>query len=241
MKSRRLPETDIANIAFQPASQKEQVLAKWVKPKVITRSYEPFRKTAGDAVNQQLPLFSTPQIPTPWEKLENLVEAECKGNAELLEMNMCIARATHNFALENELTAEPIGYRPIILSQGQVYDFSLPLLLRYSGGASVVFADLRRKGRLSDHGCHVTHSVQHQRFRVNFPDLAGLRLDIWRYRNNESREIEVIRHADRELISYDDLVRDFSDTYRILNLLVEEQFHSKRRSGESDFGPLFGT
>jgi hypothetical protein len=109
MKSRHLPETDIANVAFLPASQKERMLAQWIKPKTVTRSYEPFRQTAGDAVNQQLPLFPSPQIPTPWEKLESLVAAKCKGNPELLEMNLCIARATHKFALETHLTAEPIS------------------------------------------------------------------------------------------------------------------------------------
>jgi hypothetical protein len=122
-----------------------------------------------------------------------------------------------------------------------MYDFSLPLLLRYDGGASVVFTDLRRTGRLSNHGCHVTHSVQHQRFRVNFPDLAALRLDVWRYKNDDAREIEVVRHNDRDLISYDKLVRDFSETYRILNALLQEQFDARRRSGNGDYGPLFGT
>jgi hypothetical protein len=241
MKSRRLPETDIANVAFQPALRKEKVLAQWVKPKAITRSYEPFRQTAGDAVNQQLPLFPSAQIPTPWEKLESLVTAKCRGNSEILEMNLCIARSTHKFALEQSLTAEPISYRPITLSQGQMYDFSLPLLLRYDGGASVVFPDLRRTGRLSNHGCHVTHSVQHQRFRENFPDLAALRLDVWRYKDDEVREIEVIRHGDRDLITYDELVKDFSETYKILNALLEEQFHARRSSGSGDYGPLFGT
>jgi hypothetical protein len=240
MKSRHLPETDIANLAFLPVMQKQSILLNWLKPKVITRSYEPFRDTVGDAVNRQLPLFPEGQVPTPWAKLEELVTKKCRGDAVLLEMNLTIARATYELSLAHQMSAEPVDVRPLTLSQGHAYHFGMPVILRYDDGASVAFTDLRRKGRLTAHGCRIAHSVLHQRFRVNFPEYDQLRLEIWRYLDTDARQVEIIRHSSEQLVPYEQLVADFAETYQLLNALIEEQIAARRKSGDGRIGPLFG-
>jgi hypothetical protein len=53
MKSRRLTETDIANMSFQPAEVKRKKLVGIAKPKPISGSYEPFGHQQG------MPLISS--------------------------------------------------------------------------------------------------------------------------------------------------------------------------------------
>jgi hypothetical protein len=82
----------------------------------------------------------------------------------------------------------------------------------------------------------------HQRFRVNYPELEGLRLELWKYADNESRDVRVIRHNEEPLYSYDELVGDITETYRILYSLMAAEDAERRRGSERDAGgPLFGT
>ena len=242
MKSRNLPETDIANIAFRSVSEKSKMLEAWLKPRQGSGSYNPFRQTSGDAINRQLPLYPEGQVRTPWEKLEQLVVAKCRGDEQLLGMNIPVARSTHDFAVATGLTAEPIDMRSLTLAGGERYDFGQNLLLRFDGGVAVAFPDLRRTGQLSLHGRRVAFSVMHQRFRENFPDNSSLALQVWRYRNNDDRSIEVIHHTDEPLYTYEELSADFSETYSIFNALRSHADNERRnKGGDQDYGPLFGT
>lgn len=240
MKNRRLPETDIANWAFLPFSQKEKALIAWLKPRQAKGSYDPYRLTSGDAVNLQLPLYPSGQVATPWDKLAELVAKKCRGDERLLDMNLPVAKSTHQFALERGLSAEPVDIGALTLEGGFRYDFGPALILRYEGGASVMFPDLRRTGNLSPHGRRVVQSALNQRFRVNYPEYETLSLDIWRYRDNDIRSIEVFSHSGDALYTYEELSRDFAETYAIMNALRSGAEVERRKKGGEDFGPLFG-
>lgn len=240
MKSRRLTETDLANMSFQSKDVKFVRISSIVRPKPIIGSYEPFRKSAGDAVNQQFPFFEEERAATSLEKLEQVVAKACKGDAELLAMNVKVARATHQFANRAKLTAERVDIRPISLAFGHAYEFGLPLIMRRDGWAGVAFPDLRRTGALSAQGCRFVFSAMHQRWRVNYPDLAELGLSIWRYANNAGRDIREIFCSDDLLIPYDALIADVKESYAILHSVLEEEERRRRGSG-GPAGPLFGT
>lgn len=240
MRNRRLPETDIANWAFLPYSMKEKALATWLKPRQAKGSYDPYRLTSGDAVNQQLPLYPSGQVATPWEKLAELVTRKCRGDERLLSMNLPVARATHEFSQKELLSAEPVDIGSLTLEGGYRYDFGPGLILRYGDGASAMFPDLRRTGNLSPHGRQVAYSVLHHRFRINYPEYSALRLEIWRYRNNDDRTIEVFRHTDQRIYSYEELSKDFAQTYDIMNMLRAGDEVDRRKKGGEDWGPLFG-
>jgi hypothetical protein len=139
------------------------------------------------------------------------------------------------------LSAERIDIRPITLAHGHSYQFGMPLIMRYNGGASAAFPDLRRTVPLSALGCRVVASLMHQRWRVNYPDMAELRLVIWRYLNDANRSIREIAILDSALIPYEELVADVAESYRILHSIMAEQEEQRRRRGSGDAGPLFGT
>lgn len=239
MKSRRLTETDLANMSFASVGVKRQRLESVVRPKAILGSYEPFRHSAGDAVNQQFPFFEDFEA-TSLDRLEAIVAKACKGDPKLLEMNLAIARSTHRFSTERSLTAEKVDVRPIALCFGHMYEFGMPLIMRHDGKAHVVFPDLRRTNALSAQGCRFVFSAMHQRWRVNYPDMAGLRLSIWRYLNNSARDIRVVECLDSSLISYESLLADVQETYAILHEVLADEDRRRRGSGGSA-GPLFGT
>jgi hypothetical protein len=240
MKSRRLTETDIAYLAFKPVATKVLRLTSLERPKSIPGSYEPFRRSNGDAVNLQLPLLPAKQEATSLDALESIVAKACKGDADLLAMNLPIARATHKFASENEIVAFKEDIRPLVLPYGHRYEFGMPLLMEYPNGSiSAIFPDLRRTDALSDVGKRVVFSLMHHRWRENNPDLAGIDLQIWRYRNREDREILCIQSTDYELISYDTLMADIKQTYAIWHEVLQGAAAGRRRTGGTS-GPLFG-
>ena len=241
MTNRHLPETEAANLAFHTEARKRQVLEAWVRPRTITKTYSPFRFTYPDAVNKQLPLYPDGQIPTPWERLEEATAAKCGGDQELMAMNISVAKATHAFATQRGLIAEPIEIRGLTMLPGHAYNFGPPLFFRYEGGVSVAFADLRRSGELTEHGRRVTFSYQHQRFRENYPDHDLLRLEVWRYLSRDDRAIQVFRHDGEPLYGYDELSNDLRETYRILGEVLAEAAASRRGRRDRGFGPLFGT
>lgn len=241
MTSRHLPETEIANLAFQMSAKKLKVIEAWVKPRVITKTYNPFRATYPDAVNKQLSLYPDGQVATPWDKLEALTAAKCGGDLELTEMNVPVARATHTLAIETGMSAEPMMIRGLTMLPGHTYEFGSSLFFRYDDGVSVAFADLRRSGYLTEHGRHVVFSYQHQRFRENYPEFGALRLESWRYKANDDRTIEVYRHDGRKLYSYEELAADIEETYRILAHVQSEVAEARRGRKDRGFGPLFGT
>ena len=240
MKSRRLTETDLANLAFKPVEAKRLRLTSLERPKKIVGSYEPFRRHNGDALNEQYPLLDRDEPDTPLSKLEDVIARACKGDADLLAMNLPIARATHNFVVAQGIRALREVVSKLALPFGHIYEFGMPLLMDYPDGRIVaVFPDLRRTQQLSPVGQRVVFSMMHQRWKENHPDLANIELEIWRYKNTEHRQIAVIACAEQELIGYDELIADVRETYEMWHNVTANATQT-RRSGGDDYGPLFG-
>ena len=96
LKSIRLPETDIANLAFRSHGYKVDFLNNWLQPKQIKGSYEPLRHSVAEAANVELPLI--PGLArTTLEQLEALVLRGCKGNDDRIKMNLAPVRAIRRF------------------------------------------------------------------------------------------------------------------------------------------------
>lgn len=240
MKSRRLTETDIANMAFKPRAVKRARLEKLAKPKVIQGSYEPFRRHNGDALNEQYPLLEDDRDPTPLATLEAVVAKACKGDPDLLAMNLAIARATHRYAVANQIEARREDIRRLTLPFGHSYEFGMPMLVMYADGRIVTaFPDLRRKEPLTAVGRRMVFSAMHQRWRENYPDFAGIGLETWRYADNDERTIKAIACEEQDLITYDAIIADVRETYEIWHVVLREIDDRRRGGGEGDLGPLF--
>ena len=234
LKSIRLPETEIANLAFKSYDFKVAFLANWLRPKQIKGSYEPLRRSIGEAANVMLPLLPDLQA-TSLEQLEKLVERECKGNSDYIAMNMAPVRAIRSFIAENSATTFYLEELPITLFPGMRYAFWAPMLVRYGQETRIVFLDLRRTGGLSDTGCAVCFSVMHERFRVLNPDYADVKLEVWKFANTENRQIRVVEEW-CDPLSFGDVTAEIADTYAVLTAL--RRGDGGRATG-TDHGPLF--
>jgi hypothetical protein len=233
--SSRLPETDLANWAFQPAFKKRESLERFILPKKIKGTYEPFRFVFGDVVNKQLPLLGE-QEPTPWNVIESEIQRLCRSTPDSLQMNLDIARATHTFIEQNNVAALPVDITSLVFGTGHLYQFGLPLLLRYPDRTVAVFLDLRRTNYLSIEGRNFVFSAMHERFRTAYPDLAEIGLQVFRYRNDKARTVVPIDVATPRY-SLDELASDVRETYEIYHSLLRGDEDRKRRSGGA-FGPL---
>lgn len=232
----RLPETDLANWAFQPAWQKRRALEAHERPKSIVGSYEPFRRVFPDAINQQFPLFGDSLEGSGWNEVEQRLVRECKGNGGLIKMNREILHATHAYAMRKEIAAIGIDVLPLRLVSGIGYAFGLNLIMRYADRASIVFLDMRKSNGLTPSGRRFVFSAMHQRFREAYPDFASVELEIWRFKNNKSRDLVCIRQ-EGELVSWTDLAADVAETHSIWNDVRKGDLDERRGTGT--FGPLF--
>lgn len=234
LKSIRLPETDIANLAFRSYDFKVDFLANWLRPKQIKGSYEPLRHSVAEAANVELPLIPDLER-TTLEQLEKLVIRACKGNVDRIKMNLAPVRAIRRFVDEQQVEADFLESLPITLHPGMRYEFWAPMIVRYRGAARIVFLDLRRTGGLSPTGCHVAFSIMHERFRALNPDFGAVRFEAWKFANNDARTIRpVVEWA--EPIQYDRIVSDVAETYGILHAL---RAGDPGRATGTDPGPLF--
>jgi hypothetical protein len=242
MKSRRLTETDLANMAFKPYAAKRLRLGSLAKPKPIVGSYEPFRRHNGDALNEQYPLLREERTVTSLEMLEAVVSKACKGDADLLAMNIPIARSTHRYAVENQIEARREDVRLLTFPFGHAYEFGMPMLITYADGRMVtVFPDLRRKQPLTAVGRRFVFSAMHHRWRENYPDFSEIGLEAWRYLDNDIRVIRAIPCTEQDLISYDAIIADARETYEIWHDVLHDEGERRRGGGDGgdDLGPLF--
>jgi len=233
--SSRLPETELANWAFLSPNNKRDAIERHVQPKRIIGSYEPFREVLGDAVNKQLPLFAESDQPsTPWPQIERRIRAHarCRRDADTLKMNLEVAKATHEFAEREKITAVPIDVTSLAFGVGHLYDFGLSLLMRFPDRVAAVFLDMRRSNGLSIDGRDWVFSAMHERYRAAYPDLGSIDLQCWKYRANGERSV-VPFTAGEIRISYDDLVADVRETYAIYESVLAGERDKKRRSGGS--------
>ena len=233
--SNRLPETDLANWALLPTSLKKKNLEAHEKPKSIPGSYEPFRRVFPDAINQQFPLFDKELSGSRWPEVERRLRQQCKGNGELIKMNRQILHATHAYATRQGVVAHGIEVQPLRFFGGTGYSFGLNMIVRYPDRASVVFLDMRRTG-LTDGGKQFAFSALHHRFREAYPDLASAQLEIWRYKNNDSRDL-ICLQPERPILDWDFMVEQVVATHRLWEDV--RRGGSEDRRGSGTYGPLF--
>lgn len=238
MKNYRLPPTDLANILFRDHSVKRARLVEIIEPKVIPYTYNPFRRTVGDAVNLQFELVGFEMLPTPWDTLEQEVIRACKGREALIAVNMPVARATHAHAVERNVSASQIDASPLRLAPGQSYSFWMPLLLESNGRFFVTYPEPRRKGYLTPLGMQVAMSIQHERFRTLGSDLSEIGLQIWRYANTDDRRIIVYTDEGLDLIPYAELEAETTDVCKLLAKLIAERDDELKEAAYGRRGPL---
>lgn len=238
VRNYRLPATDLANLLFRDHATKRGRLLELIQPKVIPYTYNPFRRTVGDAINLQFDLPGLEMVPTPWDLLEKEVTKACRGRVPLIDVNLPVARATHQHALERGITAGRLDSSPLRLAAAQSYSFWMPILLEAGGRFFVTYPEPRRKAHLSPLGMQVVMSAQHERFRAAGMGLEDIGLEIWRYTDQTERQIKVYNDIGLDLIPYAELASETADVYNILYRLLFERDEELKRSSHLRTGPL---
>lgn len=236
--SNRLPETDLANMAFLSATMKREAIERFLRPKQIKGTYEPFRQFFPDIVNRQVPMFED-LASTPWEVIESSIRRACRTKPDSLLMNLEIAQATHEYIIRERVNALAIDVTPLSFGTGHVYYFGLSVLMRYPNRIAAVFLDMRRTGNLSQTGRDFIFSTLHERYRTAYPDLANIDLEIFRYKNNKNRTLVAIQPSN-VIYSLDQITTDVRETYAIYDMVLKGDTEKRRRSGGGSIGPLFG-
>lgn len=236
--SNRLPETELANWSFIPANAKREKLERYLRPKAIFGSYEPYRKIFPDVVNQQFPLFKDGLTETSWSEIERRLAVECGGDKRKLRMNRSVLQATHKYCKSHGVVAMGIDVLPLSFGGALKYNFGFNLVFRYPGRSVIAFCDLRRSNGLTEHGMRFVFSAMHHRYREAYPDLANAESEIWRFGKKTHRELTPVREYG-ELITYESLLADIQETHDILNE-IRRGGEDRRRAANGGAGPLFG-
>lgn len=224
----RLPETELANWSFLPVDQKKAAALAFAAPKRIGGSYEPFRHVFSDAVSQQAPLFGFDQPrASPWTSIEGKLRRLCRRSDELLTMNLAVARATHEFATASHLFAVPVEVTALGFGVGHLYQYGLPLMIRYPSRVAIVFLDLRRSNNLNSRGIEWVNAALFERFQAAYPDYQDAEREIWRYSSRDDRAIRVISLG-QPIITFEQMAQDARETYDIYNTISRSSVHVRK-------------
>jgi hypothetical protein len=227
VKIRRLPETELANLAFLSPAAKRLALSQWLKPKgAMPPSYEPVRKTFGEAVRLETSLLKSETRHSTLGQLEELVARECRGNAAKLAQNLPVARSVRRYVDQFGITASSAEVFPLVLIPGFKYSYWTPVLVHYPDRVASVFLDMRRAGFLGPVGRRFCFSLMHERFRAMDERYAELQLEIWRFGKDEKRTIHVTTETG-SLFGFEAILEDVRETYIILEDLQREMLFAE--------------
>jgi hypothetical protein len=236
VKTRRLPEIDLARIAPLPATLKRSALEQH-KAGFPPFDYHPFRSALPDLVNQA-DMFG-PTAPTSWDRVERQIQRRSRS-VEEFDANCGVARSLHRFAESLGMTARRMEFFPLTLGTGTRVVYWHPVLLLVEGRPTVPFFDPRRSRRLSEQGRRFAFSVMHERIRVGDPDLAEVDLAIFQFDSLDegARGLRVHRAEGVTLFSFDELNQMVTETYGIWTDVLGERDEEARRRGRGSRGPL---
>ncbi len=232
MKTRHLPETDLARIApMQPAARRRALenLTAGFAP----FSYRPLRKRLLDVMNAQPPLVRA--LDLPWSTLKRLIAADCRSDGEL-EANTDAGHLLYRFVREEgfEVVQEDFGLFP--LGIGDYLSYWANAVLVRGDELILTCHDFRRGGGYTEAAKRFAFSVMHAQIRELRDDLRGARLALLQFEQKPSsaRTITVSYADEATLFTYDDIIRMAVETYATWREVLEEQAHAARRTGTHD-------
>lgn len=244
MKIRRIPETDLANIAPLENELKYRAL-RMLKEGWGPFSYDPTKQTAPDTFNAQMDLFGRAE-PTTLDQIRRRIISLSRRGDEEAAANLEVTECLHRFAVERNVWAKRYDILPYNLSSvaGISYSYWLPLVLVIDDRLMIPFIDPRRTRGLTAAGRRFAFSMAHHRARVLDPDLTDAELAIFRFPPIASEDLAQRRRlqtyfaGDDRLFSYEELDRMVAETYEIWQqVLVERRGEARRVSGGRK-GPL---
>lgn len=208
---RRLPITDLARIAVQPANMRRHSLLQ-VKGGGGGPNYNPTRGQFAGIVNRRPGVFES--VRDPWRIVGKNIIRACRSFREC-KMNIPVAKSLYRYCEDHAISAVELEGYPLSFSVGPKLEAWSPALFIYPDRVSVPFLDLRRGLRLTREAQRFIFSLQHHALRVNNPDYSEVEFEIFQFDSDKSRSIRIISEDKRWLYSYDQLETMISETQHL--------------------------
>lgn len=236
MKTRPLPDLDLARIAPLPRDQKRRALEamRLGRPPY---SYSPMRQSILDLLNIEAgPLASTPRV--PWSIIETEVRRKSRTADEELA-NIGAAKSLYDFTTVENITGRRHDIFPLNLGVSERVTYWSPAVIGIRGRAVVPFIDPRRQTKqLTSLARAFVFSVMHERCIAD-PDLSDVGLCILQFALTEKGErLPKLHFADGiDLFNFDALDAMVRETYAMWHEILGERDDITRR-GTGTSGPL---
>jgi hypothetical protein len=228
VKTRLLPEIDLARIAPLPIEQKRRALEQ-LRLGHPPYSYAPVRQSLSDLLNVQAGLVGT--LPrTPWHKIAETIRRRAHTDAEQVA-NLRVAEGLYAYADEQAVTGRRHEIFPLSLGVGTKVVFWHPVVLTIEKRPLVPFFDPRRAKSLTVEGRRFVFSVMNERIRAADPDFAEVALGIVQFALSDKgpRAPSIFTDESVKLFTFDELDQMVRETYELWREVCDERTADIRR------------
>lgn len=229
MKIRRLPDTDLANIAVLPTDAKRSALERF-RGGIPPYTYAPVRDNIPNLLTERMSLLAD-QIQPSWEMASKFISRQCKTIDECVA-NLAVGQGFHEFCKTEGVSAQRYTFPDLRAPFGHRAQFWLPRVFYLKEQVVLLFLDPRRKGGLSSEAKRLVVSVMHHRVRALLPDFADAELAVFQFRNCASgtRDVVPFFAGSTSLFEVDDIEQMIAETYEIWAEVSEGRAEEARRS-----------
>lgn len=233
MKTRPLPDTDLARIAPLNRDGKRRALLQQ-KDGFSPITYRPARSVTLDTLNAQSPLLG-PTAETPLSVLENQVRKAARSEDEE-KSNLEVVRLLRHIVKRE-------GYRAYQVNEFSGFNtragdtatyWSKAIVVDSAGQLLIPLADYRRTYRLTATAKRFAASVMHHAIRVQNPtDFGTAKLVVFQFpyaRAGSERSVTLEIVDDADLYSRDELAAMIAETFELWDEVLAERAAEARRS-----------
>jgi len=236
VKTRPLPDLDLARIAPLPRDQKRKAL-EGMRLGRPPYSYDPMRRSIFDLLNIEAgPLASVRRA--SWSVIEGEI-CRLSHGADEAKANVGVAKALYDFATVNGITGRRHDIFPLNIGVSEKVTYWSPAVIGITGRPVVPFIDPRRMTKRLTAAARVfVFSVMHERCLAD-PDLSDVDFCIVQFTTADDGSRTPTLHfpLDLTLFDFDALDAMVQETYAIWNEVLEERDAATRR-GTGTSGPL---
>ncbi|AZG76319.1 type VI toxin-antitoxin system SocB family DNA replication inhibitor toxin [Methylocystis rosea] len=240
MKTRPLPDLDLARIAPLPTDQKWHEL-KLMKLGYPPYSYQPTRRSQLEILNVDAgPLGIVPRA--PWAQIAEEISKRARTDAEKIA-NLTVAHALYNFADDHSIAGRRHEFFSLAVGLSGKVSYWVPAVISVDGRPTIPFIDPRRGKKLTREGRRFAFSVMHERIRAADPDFSEVELAIIQFGTHGKGE-SVVRTPNLhtatgvKLFDFDTVDAMVRETYEIWHAVLTEREAEARRKGTGTTGPL---
>jgi hypothetical protein len=224
MKTRRLPDTDLAIFASLDEGEPLERALRAFKAGGGAWSYDPVKQSSGDILAAKAPLYE-PAAPIAWSKIRRQISRACLKGAKQLESNVQVGKILYDSGQSMHWSAVslPMGHLPTGVGGGVRYWHDIVIIA--DGQAIIPFFDFRRGRGVANPGIRkIVFSMQNIWVRDRHADLANARLAVFRFPTiGEERYLKIHLHDDGDLLSFEELDRRVRVVYETWSRICVER------------------